>query len=65
MEIKSKHNKITEYQLTHEEWMQNKLWLRQASLSQTMGPNWKNIFWSPIGRPYVKLNNEFIACKLP
>ena len=44
-----------EYQLTAEQFkdMQAKGLLRGACLSETMGPMWKHIYWSPAKRPYV------------
>ena len=58
MEILSKHNGITEYQLSAKEWKENLIWLKGAALAETMGPNWKDIYWSPIGRPYVQIDGS-------
>ncbi len=54
MKVKSKHNGITEYQLTRDEWLEMMNQLVGATIAQTMGPNWKDIYWSPVNRPYVK-----------
>ena len=32
--------------------------LRQATVHETMGPNWKKIVWSPNARPHVVLGRR-------
>ena len=56
MELIKKTRKQKEYQLTQEEFigMIERNELVQACLSETMGPNWKDIYWSPMKRPFVK-----------
>ena len=56
MELIKKTRKQKEYQLTQEEFssMMQAGELKPACLSQTMGPNWMDIYWSPIKRPYFK-----------
>ena len=36
-----------------------KAWkLRPATIHETMGPNWKDIVWSPANRPFVVLGRK-------
>jgi hypothetical protein len=49
-----KHHKISEYRLTESQWKEVMPELRGATVHETMGPNWKDIFWSPMNRPYVR-----------
>ena len=54
-----------EHRLTKELWKEYLNYFKGATISQTMGPNYKTIFWSPINRPYYvedkKIKKEIIG----
>lgn len=72
MTIKSKPNQFNKryknFYPTHDQWqeMLKEGSFRQASLSQTMGPNWQHIYWTPTdhlkytttGRPTIYIKNS-------
>jgi hypothetical protein len=47
------NKKYKSYFLTEQEWQNIKSELVGATLHQTMGPCWRDIYWSPARRPYV------------
>ena len=57
MVIKSKTRKATEYQMSQEESREafKSGRYRGACLAETMGPNWKDIYWTAANRPLVRI----------
>jgi len=53
MIVKARHHRIKEYECTWEEMKELFPNLRGATLAETMGPNWKDLYWSPNHRCYV------------
>jgi hypothetical protein len=54
MKIRAKDRGRVQYDLTDDEARAMISTLRPACLAETLGPNWKDIFWTPNRRPYVK-----------
>lgn len=56
MELIKKTRKQKEYQLTQAEFhnMLSSNKIHPATLAETMGPNWKDIYWTPARRPFCK-----------
>jgi hypothetical protein len=61
------NRKYKHFYPTHEQWqeMLKEGTFRQASIHQTMGPNWRDIYWTPTnkhnqvgGRPTIYIKNS-------
>jgi hypothetical protein len=58
MKVSEKHHGITEFSLEREEFLDMCIVLRGATISETMGPNWKDIYWWH-GRPFVIIEEKY------
>lgn len=57
MKTKCKHHRIVEVELNQEEFLEMRDNLRGATLHETCGPLWKNIYWFR-DRPFVDKNER-------